>query len=70
LEWKTPIGALQEYVGTPNPKPNLAHLKAFGCRVYPHIQNAPKLDKIVPNAYIGYLVGYDSTNIFRIWILD
>ena len=24
--------------------------------------------KLDPRAYIGYLVGYDSTNIFRIWI--
>src|ERR1700730_7563158 len=68
LVWKTPIGSLQEYYGVPNPKPNLAHLQAFGCRAYPHIQNAPKLDKIEPRAHIGYLVGYDSTNIFRIWI--
>src|SRR5271169_797570 len=66
LKWKTPIGALQEHFGVPNPKPNLAHLKAFGCRAYPHIQNAPKLDKTEPRAHIGYLVGYNSTNIFRI----
>ena len=26
------------------------------------------LRKLVPRAYIGYLVGYDSTNIFRVWI--
>jgi hypothetical protein len=27
-----------------------------------------KKRKLDPRAYIGYLVGYDSTNIFRIWI--
>ena len=25
--------------------------------------------KLNPQAYIDYLVGYDSTNIYRIWIL-
>ena len=25
---------------------------------------------MLPRAYIGYLVGYDSRNIFRIWILS
>jgi len=32
------------------------------------IHNRPKLDKVLPKAHIGYLVGWDSTNIFRIWI--
>ncbi|KAM4067965.1 reverse transcriptase (RNA-dependent DNA polymerase) [Hirsutella rhossiliensis] len=27
-----------------------------------------RLQKLDPRAYIGYLVGYNSTNIFRIWI--
>jgi hypothetical protein len=68
LKWRSPLRALQEYTGIQNLKPNLAHLKAFGSRAYLHIHNAPKLDKILPKAHIGYLVGYDSSNIFRIWI--
>ena len=32
------------------------------------IHNIPKSEKLKPRAHIGYLVGYDSTNIFRIWI--
>jgi hypothetical protein len=28
-----------------------------------------RLSKLDPRAYIGYLVGYNSTNIYRIWIL-
>ena len=27
-----------------------------------------RLNKLDPRAYIGYLVGYDSTNIYKIWI--
>ena len=32
------------------------------------INNIPRTDKLAPRAAIGYLVGYNSTNIFRIWI--
>jgi len=27
-----------------------------------------RLSKLDPRAHIGYLVGYNSTNIYRIWI--
>ena len=27
-----------------------------------------RLNKLDPRAHIGYLIGYDSTNIYRIWI--
>jgi hypothetical protein len=37
--------------------------------VYVVIKNRPRLDKINPKAYIGHLIGYDSTNIFWIWLL-
>ncbi|KAM4064184.1 reverse transcriptase (RNA-dependent DNA polymerase) [Hirsutella rhossiliensis] len=45
----------------------------YGCRAYPltykALQNKQKKDlKTDPHTEIGYLVGYDSTNIFRIWI--
>jgi hypothetical protein len=54
-------------------KPHLAHLKVYGCRVYAMTRNSQKkinrLAKLEPRAHIGYLVGYDSINIFRIWIL-
>jgi hypothetical protein len=32
------------------------------------IHKIPKTEKLKPRAHIGYLVGYDSTNIFQIWI--
>jgi hypothetical protein len=53
-------------------KPQLAHLKAYGCKAYAMTTDAKlknkRLQKLNPRANIGYLVGYDSTNIFRIWI--
>jgi hypothetical protein len=62
LGWKTPFEMLT------GEKPNLSHLRIYGCRAYPLRKNVPHLDKLEPRAHIGYLVGYDSTNIFRIWI--
>jgi hypothetical protein len=50
------------------PKPNIGHLRAYGCRAYLLKYNIPRLNKLAPRAHIGYLVGYDSTNIFRIYI--
>jgi hypothetical protein len=51
-------------------KPHLAHLKVYRYRAYAMTRNAQKkinrLAKLDPRAYISYLVGYDSTNIFRI----
>jgi hypothetical protein len=68
LDWKTPIETLQACQGVPDPNPSTAHLKAYGCRAYPLIQNIQKTQKLDPRAQIGYLLGYDSTNIFRIWV--
>jgi hypothetical protein len=62
LDWKTPIGQLQGQL------PDLSHLRMYGCRAYPRISNIPKLDKLALRAEVGYLVGYESTNIFKIWI--
>jgi hypothetical protein len=42
----------------------------YGCRAYPLIQKTPKKQKLRPRAQIGYLVGYNSSNIFRIWVPD
>ena len=47
---------------------SLAHLAAYGCRAYLLSKNIPKLQKLQPRAHIRYLVGYNSTNIFRIWV--
>jgi hypothetical protein len=60
----------QEGTGNTARKPQLAHLKAYGCRAYAMTKDAQlkrkRLLKLDPRVYIGYLVGYDSTNIYRI----
>lgn len=54
-------------------QPDITYLKAYGCQAYPLTREAQegirKRDlKTQPHAEVGYLVVYDSTNIFRIWI--
>ncbi len=59
---------LQTALSTPNPRSSITHLRVYGCRAYPLNPRIPRTQKLVPRAHIGYLVGYDSTNIFRIWV--
>jgi len=50
----------------------LTHLLAYGCRAYAMTENAQEKKKrkwkLNPRVYIDYLVEYNFTNIFRIWI--
>jgi hypothetical protein len=79
LKWKSSYEAFHKVTmpveGVSGPKkPTLNHLKAYGCRSYVLIKSAEdpdrprKRQKLQPRAHIGYLVGYELTNIYRIWI--
>jgi len=61
LGWKTPFEALH------GRKPSLSHLHIIGCKAFVLNYSIPKKMKLEPRALVGYLVGYDSTNIWRIW---
>lgn len=51
---------------------NLAHLKAYGCKAFAITDDTHRgksqLQRLDPKAWIGYLIGYQSTNIYRVWI--
>jgi hypothetical protein len=53
-------------------KLNQAHLKAYGCKAFAltndTLQGKSQLQRLDPRAWIGYLVGYRSSNIYRIWV--
>jgi hypothetical protein len=66
LNWETPIGQLELMKG--NPKPKGTHIRRFGCRAYALKYNRNQLDRLESRAHIGYLIGYESTNIFKVWI--
>ena len=68
LGWISPLEFLQKELGIATHVPRLAHLVVYGARAYFHNKNMPKLDRLEPNAGIGYLCGYQSSNIYRIWM--
>ena len=62
LGWKTPFEIVN------NSKPSYAHLREYGCRAYALNKSIPHSKKLDSRAHLGHLIGYDSTNIFKIWI--
>lgn len=76
--WTTPyekfftrVAALNGIVTGPR-KPDQTHLKAYGCKAFAMTDDThrgkSRLQRLDPKAWIGYLVGYQSTNIYRVWI--
>ena len=61
----------------PNSLFALHHVRAYGCKAYVHREPqrdrsfypefGNKTNKLAPRAFIGYLVGYESTAIYQIW---
>lgn len=68
LKWQTPLGKLYELCGYPGVKPYVDHLRVYGCLAYVYDRTIPTGDKLTPRAWIGWLVGYTASNIWRIWI--
>jgi hypothetical protein len=62
LGWKTP------YKVAGGHKPSMAHLIRIGAQAYYLNNKLKRGDKMESRALIGHLVGYNSTNIFRIWL--
>jgi hypothetical protein len=54
-------------------KPDLSNLYAYGCRAYPLKESILKdVDRVTRRTslrtHLGYLVGYEGSNIYRIWV--
>src|ERR1700677_513827 len=62
LGWKTPY---EIAYGKP---PSLTHIHVYGCKTYMLDKQIKRGNKLAPCALIGHLVGYNSTNIYCIWI--
>ncbi|KAF7565217.1 hypothetical protein PtrM4_046510 [Pyrenophora tritici-repentis] len=77
-KWKSPYeifftrAAATNGIVTGPRRPNQAHLRAYGCKAFAMTDDThrgkSRLQRLDPKAWIGYLVGYQSTNIYRIWI--
>src|SRR3954447_5642213 len=61
LNWKCP------YTIVKGVKPTGAHVELIGARAYALNENLPRGDKLESRALIGHLLGFDSTNIYRVW---
>lgn len=65
-DWQSP------YERVFSQKPTISHLRAYGCKAFPLTREAQlrlrRRQKLEPKAEIGRLIGYQSTNIFKIWI--
>lgn len=75
-QWRSPYEMFSEFVMKEHKlngprQPIISHLRAYGCKSFILIKNPlqkKRLEKLAPKAHIGFLVGYQSTNIYRIWI--
>ena len=65
--WLSLLAKLYEQLGQ-EPLQKYHYLKPYSCKAYTYIYNRPKLEKISIKSYIRYLIGYESTNIWRIQI--
>ncbi|KAL2137577.1 hypothetical protein VTI28DRAFT_8991 [Corynascus sepedonium] len=70
IAWKTPFEVLYSK-GEARRKPDLTSLRVYGCKAYAMTTTAmrkeQRLKRFNPKAWIGYLVGYTSSNTYRIW---
>jgi hypothetical protein len=62
LGWRTP----QEIVT--GIQPDLSRLHVIGSRGFVLNKHLPRGDKLEDRTFEGFLVGYDASNIYRIWI--
>jgi hypothetical protein len=70
LGWKTPFEIFRSK-GDARRKPDMTNLRAYGCKAYAMttttMRQEQRLKRFSPKAWIRYLVGYTSSNTFRIW---
>lgn len=76
--WRTPYDRFHTFIAhrdgivVEDRKPHQAHLRVYGCKAYAMTPDAQMhthtRHKLNPRAWIGFLVGYQSTNIYRIWV--
>ena len=62
LGWKTPFEIVH------GSTPSAAHMTRIGLRVFALNEHLKKGDKLKSRALIGHLIGFDSLNIYRVWL--
>ena len=72
LNWNSPLMALQRVAGK-QMRHEIFHFRMFECKAYLFLKDkdkSPKSEKMKSRTFIGYLMKYDSSNIFRVWNSD
>lgn len=62
IGWKTPYEVIW------SKKPSVAHMRPIGSHAFVYNTKIARGDKLESRAIIGHLVGYNSTNIYLVWI--
>lgn len=73
--WKTPYQLFYEHFWRQESRalarPDLSHLRSYGCKAYAMTADVQlhrnRKRKLAPRAWIGFLVGYSSSNSYCIW---
>jgi hypothetical protein len=75
--WKAPYDrfhtfiAQRDGISIQHKRPDQSHLRKYRCKAFAMTTDALKkvnrLQRFNPKAWIGYLIGYDSTNVYRVW---
>jgi hypothetical protein len=60
LNWQTPIAVLQPHEPSHH---TLGPICVIRCKAYVLRKTIPKLEKLNPRAWIGYLISFQSNNI-------
>lgn len=69
-KWMIPWNELLKHAAPDGVKDqviNLSNVRLYGCLVYSRILKRVQSEKMAPRAEIGYLVGYVSKNLYKIW---
>jgi hypothetical protein len=68
INWDLPLGILYKMLDPPRILPTLAYLSAYGSLAYVRNSKILKGDKLEDRSIKGYLIGYNSSNIYRVWV--
>jgi hypothetical protein len=71
LNWESPLIRIQKLINqNQSIRVELKHLKMYECKTYfllKGVDASSRDSKLKSRAFVGYLVGYNSINIFRVW---
>ena len=64
---KSPAQLIAEALGWTPALPYVGNLRAYGCAAFVFDHDVTRSQKFAPRGNKGFLVGYEGTNIYRVW---